>query len=109
MSFQTINERSVYICTGDPLPSDIELMLQYLLNEDFSKCYDYILKIKTKKGLALVDIVKYLSEQIEISDIPDTKKIDLFIHMADIECKLSLSSLEVLQLGALVSCFILIR
>ena len=45
--FQTINERSVYICTGDPLPSDIELMLQYLLNEDFSKCYDYILKIHT--------------------------------------------------------------
>lgn len=109
MSFQTVTETSVYNCTGDPLPSDIDKMFKYLMTSEFNTCYDHIMKIKAKKGLALVDIIKYLTEKVELSDILDTKKSVLFIHMADIECKLSLSSLEFLQLGALVSCFILIR
>ena len=109
MSFQQVNEISVYKCTGDPLPSDINKIFNHLLTSDFNTCYDYILKVKTKKGLALVDIIKHLTEKVELSDIKDIKKANLFIHMADIECKLSLSSLEILQLGTLISSFTLIR
>ena len=85
MASQHITEEAVYLCTGNPLPKDIEQISFWLLNEPFSDsfkrnwfslelsiyfdvfCQFYlflpisftgIYEIKTRKGLALVDIVR---------------------------------------------------
>ena len=34
-----VNEQTVYICTGQPLPSDISNMIQWMLNDDFAAAY----------------------------------------------------------------------
>lgn len=91
MASQQITEETVYLCTGNPLPTDIEQIAFWLLNESFADgsksihnnshlsynqctllfyisniCYFYfsllnsvgISEMKTKKGLALIDIVR---------------------------------------------------
>lgn len=60
MSSPAIDEKAVYLCTGNPLPSDIEKIAHWLLNEPFTVAHDRITEMKTLKGLALVDIVREL-------------------------------------------------
>lgn len=85
MASQQITGEAVYLCTGNPLPKDIEQISHWLLNESFTTssesnleayylyftlfflpllyllcCYKLpgITEMKTRKGLALVDIVR---------------------------------------------------
>lgn len=39
MASQQINEEAVYSCTGNPLPTDIEQIAYWLLNESFATSY----------------------------------------------------------------------
>lgn len=42
MASQQITEEAVYLCTGNPLPKDIEQIAYWLLNESFTACYKRI-------------------------------------------------------------------
>lgn len=35
MAFDTVDERAVYLCTGNPLPADIATIVTWMLNEPF--------------------------------------------------------------------------
>ena len=39
MSSDEVTELSVYTCTGQPLPTDIAKIIEWMLNEDFSTAY----------------------------------------------------------------------
>jgi diphthamide synthase subunit DPH2 len=39
VAFEEVNERNVYLCTGQPLPTDIAKIVEWMLNEDFSTAY----------------------------------------------------------------------
>lgn len=39
MASQQITEEEVYLCTGNPLPRDIEQISYWLLNESFAESY----------------------------------------------------------------------
>ena len=39
MAYDEVNESAVYLCTGQPLPSDIAQIVEWMLNEDFSTAY----------------------------------------------------------------------
>lgn len=39
MAHDIVNEENVYTCTGNPLPSDIAAMVEWMLNEDFTTAY----------------------------------------------------------------------
>ena len=43
MASQQITEEAVYLCTGNPLPKDIELISHWLLNETFVNSFNRIL------------------------------------------------------------------
>ncbi|WZY77123.1 hypothetical protein YC2023_023507 [Brassica napus] len=66
MTSVKITEEEVYLCTGNPLPKDIEQISHWLLNESFAESYKNcyfsisaeISEMKTRKGLAIVDIVR---------------------------------------------------
>ena len=42
MASQQITEDAVYLCTGNPLPKDIEQISYWLLNEQFTDCFKSI-------------------------------------------------------------------
>jgi replication factor C subunit 3/5 len=43
MASQHIDEEAVYLCTGNPMPKDIEQITYWLLNESFSDGFRCIL------------------------------------------------------------------
>jgi len=42
MASQQITEEAVYLCTGNPLPKDIEQISYWLLNEQYSESFKSI-------------------------------------------------------------------
>jgi len=111
----TIDEEAIHACTGSPLPSDMNMIMELLLNSDITSAYtrslfSYTLtaginKLKTEKGLALVDIIGELFEYIIAIDFPAASKINLLSKISDIEFNMSSGCSEKIQLGGLVSVF----
>ncbi|KAK4253330.1 hypothetical protein QN277_010652 [Acacia crassicarpa] len=50
MASQQITEEAVYLCTGNPLPKDIEQISYWLLNEQFADSFKRIYEIMTRIG-----------------------------------------------------------
>ncbi|KAG9149170.1 hypothetical protein Leryth_003163 [Lithospermum erythrorhizon] len=105
MASQEITEEAVYLCTGNPLPSDIELIAHWLLNEQFSVSCKQIADMKNRKGLALVDIVREVTMFVFRIKMPSDVRIKLIEEMANIEYRLSFGCSDKLQLGSLTSAF----
>ncbi|KAI7741736.1 hypothetical protein M8C21_000580 [Ambrosia artemisiifolia] len=101
MASPQITEEAVYLCTGNPLPKDIEQISYWLLNEPFSDSFRKISDIKATKGLALVDIVR----EVTIIKMPSDVRVHLINDLADIEYRLSFGCNDKLQLGSVISTF----
>ncbi|KAG7941209.1 hypothetical protein I3843_16G027900 [Carya illinoinensis] len=105
MASQQITEEAVYLCTGNPLPKDIEQISYWLLNESFSESFKRISEMKTRKGLALVDIVREVTMFVFKIKMPSDVRVQLINDLADIEYRLSLGCNDKLQLGSLITSF----
>ncbi|XP_022939828.1 replication factor C subunit 3-like [Cucurbita moschata] len=105
MASQHITEEAVYLCTGNPLPKDIEQISFWLLNEPFSDSFKRIYEIKTRKGLALVDIVREVTLFVFKIKMPSDVRVQLVNDLADIEYRMSFGCNDKLQLGSLISSF----
>ncbi|KAG6432602.1 hypothetical protein SASPL_104183 [Salvia splendens] len=105
MACQLITEEAVYLCTGNPLPKDIEQISHWLLNEPFTVSSKRISDMKTRKGLALVDIVREVTMFVFKIKMPPAVRVQLIDDMADIEYRLSMACNDKLQLGSLIAAF----
>ncbi|KAJ8557988.1 hypothetical protein K7X08_004754 [Anisodus acutangulus] len=105
MASQQITEEAVYLCTGNPLPKDIEQISYWLLNEPFAISCKRISDIKTIKGLALVDIVREVTMFVFKIKMPADVRVQLINEMADIEYRLTFGCNDKLQLGSLIAAF----
>ncbi|KAF8767711.1 replication factor C subunit 5-like [Argiope bruennichi] len=106
LAFDVVNEENVYACVGHPLKSDMEKIVNWLLNDDFMPAYKNINELKILKGLALQDILTQVHLFVHrIDDLPDDVKIHLLEKMADIENHLASGTSEKIQLSALISAF----
>ncbi|CAL5348424.1 unnamed protein product [Camellia sinensis] len=102
MASQQITEEAVYLCTGNPLPKDIKQISHWLLNESFAA---RISEMKTRKGLALVDIVREVTMFVFKIKMQSGVRVQLINDLADIEYRLSFGCNDKLQLGSLISTF----
>ncbi|KAL0724299.1 hypothetical protein Bca4012_038898 [Brassica carinata] len=105
MASERITEEEVYLCTGNPLPRDIEQISHWLLNEPFAESYKKISEMKTRKGLAIVDIVREVTMFVFKIKMPSGIRVQLINDLADIEYRLSFGCNDKLQLGAIISTF----
>ncbi|CAF1913299.1 unnamed protein product [Brassica napus] len=105
MASVKITEEEVYLCTGNPLPKDIEQISHWLLNESFAESYKKISEMKTRKGLAIVDIVREVTIFVFKIKMPSHVRVQLINDLADIEYRLSFGCNDKLQLGAIISTF----
>ncbi|KAK1438023.1 hypothetical protein QVD17_03824 [Tagetes erecta] len=105
MASQQITEEAVYLCTGNPLPKDIEQISYWLLNEPFSDSFRKISDIKATKGLALVDIVREVTMFVFRIKMPSDVRVQLINDLADIEYRLTFGCNDKLQLGSVISTF----
>nr|XP_011458804.1 PREDICTED: replication factor C subunit 3 [Fragaria vesca subsp. vesca] len=105
MASQKITEEAVYLCTGNPLPKDIEQISHWLLNESFTEAFKRISDMKTIKGLALVDIVREVTMFVFKIKMPPDVRVLLINDLADIEYRLSFGCNDKLQLGSIIATF----
>lgn len=104
-----ITEESVYLCTGNPLPTDMRSIVECMLMMDFATCYEKISQMKIEKGYALQDIIMDVHVMLTRINIDTATRISLYKALADIEYRLASGSSEKLQLSAMISAFMLAR
>ncbi|KAM1022912.1 hypothetical protein ACFX2I_043779 [Malus domestica] len=105
MASQQITEEAVYLCTGNPLPKDIEQISYWLLNESFAESFKRISDMKARKGLALIDIVREVTMFVFKIMMPAEVRVKLISDLADIEYRLTFGCNDKLQLGSLIATF----
>ncbi|KAK6190585.1 hypothetical protein SNE40_002418 [Patella caerulea] len=105
MAFDEVNEDNVYTCVGHPLRRDIENIVNWILNENFTTAYKNLTEIKTAKGLALQDVLTEIHQYVHRIDLPVKVKMHLLEKMADIEYRLALGTSEKIQMSSLIAAF----
>jgi len=109
MAYGQITEENVYACTGNPLPSEITEIVNWLLNEDFDPCYNRIKVLQSTKGLALQDIISEIHSYVLRLDLKAVLIVYLLDKLAEIEFRLSSGGSDKLNLGSLVAAFQIVR
>ncbi|KAL0575184.1 Subunit of heteropentameric Replication factor C (RF-C) [Marasmius crinis-equi] len=104
-AYDLTSETEIYNCTGNPHPSDIEKIVQYMLTHDFTTAYQLISAMKIERGLALQDLLAGAYEYIETIELKPHARIYLLDHIATTEHRLSTGGNEKIQLSALLGAF----
>jgi replication factor C subunit 3/5 len=105
MSSTIVDEESVYLTSGAPLPSDMKIILDLLLNASFAHATKDIVALCTVKGYALADVLQDLTIMIIALDLPSAVMARLLDGMSNVEHRLAFGTDEKLQAASLVGVF----
>eukprot|EP00802_Teleaulax_amphioxeia_P001700 Tamp_01702.p3 GENE.Tamp_01702~~Tamp_01702.p3 ORF type:complete len:389 (+),score=96.54 Tamp_01702:3845-5011(+) len=103
LASDVITEESVYLCTGNPLPSDIKKIMHSLLNDTLEGAYEFVQDMQTERGLALIDIVRAIHAELIRFQLPPKTFARLLQAMSDLEYRLNYAVVERIQLGSFVA------
>jgi len=105
-----VDEAHVYQCTGNPSPGHIHGILEVLLNSTFQHAFDYLQRVQTEHGWALLDILKEIQRFVTyLDDLSDESVRFVLSKLAQIEYDLAKECMEELQMAAFVATFQLVR
>lgn len=109
MSAEAVDEASVYLTSGSPLPCDIETILNWLMNSDFSEATKGICTLCSSKGYALADVLQDLTDKIALLELESVPLAMLLDGMSSVEHRLASGTNESIQTASLVGVFIKMR
>jgi len=109
MSFPVVDDTSVYLTSGAPLPSDLDSIAHSLFNDDMSVAHKTISNLCTLKGYAMADILADLTTVVTSMDLPPGVLAELLDGMSGVEYRLAFGTDETLQSASLVGIFIRAR
>ncbi|ETW04541.1 hypothetical protein, variant [Aphanomyces invadans] len=109
MAHDVVNETNVYLCTGNPLPSDIDAMCNWLWTDSFESCVKQCLDLQKLKGYATMDLLQQVYLNVTELELPPAARMFIHDQLAHLEHRLATGTSEVLQLMSLVSIFISAR
>jgi replication factor C subunit 3/5 len=101
-----VDEKSIYLTSGAPLPKDITIILELLMNTSFSHAYETITKLCTLNGYALADVIKDLTTTLLCLDMDSIQLSLLLDGMSTIEHRLAFGTSEKIQIASLVGVFV---
>lgn len=105
-----IEEDLIYAVTATPHPSELQRILDCLMNcSNFQTALGTIKRVQEEHSLALQDIVGALFDRINSLQIPAAFRISLTKQLADLEYRLTLGTNEALQLQSLIGLFMTSR
>lgn len=100
---ETITNATIYDCIAAPHPSDIQLIRDTLISTpDLTSCLNTVNHLKSKRGLALADILTALGEELAKLEVPPQTRVTWLQGLAEVEYRLSGGGGEVVQTGGLV-------
>lgn len=107
---ELIDEPLIYAVTATPHPSELDRILDVLLNSsNFESMLSSLRKIQEHHALAMQDIVGCVFERINGLQLPPLMRINLTKQLADLEYRLTLGTNESIQLHSLVGIFLTSR
>ncbi|CAI5718013.1 unnamed protein product [Hyaloperonospora brassicae] len=109
MAYDVVDEANVYSCTGNPLPKDIELVVQWLFNEKFATAVHKCAEMQKLKGYATSDILQDVYRYTMDIELPPRCRMYLYDELAKLEHRLSNGTTEELQLASMVAIFAIVR
>lgn len=111
MAYDKVDMDEVYMCTGQPLPSDIMDVTHSLLNDSFEVADEKIQRLQTEKGLALSDILNDFHRLVlELEGLSSAQRGLLLEHLGDIEHRIcSGGANDSVQRASLVGACVLAR
>lgn len=101
-AYEVTDETAVYTCTGNPHPSDIEDIMNSMMNDSFetsyrsqfrfsysrsscSRCGLGISTLKAEKGLALQDIISGIYDYVATIVFPAQTRVYILDQLAQVE------------------------
>ncbi len=108
-AYGRLDEAAVYQCTGAPSPKVVRALCADLLNMPLAAAFARVLEVQVEKGLSLVDLVTSLHDVILRLSLHPKALAFVLPRLAEMEKALSSGANERLQLGALVSAFVVMR
>lgn len=108
-SDEELNETDVYLTSGAPLPQDVDLILDWLLNQSFGVAYEHIVKLCTTKGYALTDVLQDLAPRVVALPLDSVPLAQLLDGMSNVENRLATGTDEKIQTASLVGVFVQTR
>ncbi|AFZ81190.1 replication factor C subunit 3, putative [Theileria equi strain WA] len=104
-----IDANLILTTSGMPQNSEIEHLLQTLMQCSFKESVDELNELHHLKGYSVEDIVKGLYKAILKIDWPNVPIIQLIMRLADIEERLSAGATASIQIASIVSAFAEVR
>jgi len=109
MSSKVVDETSVYLTSGAPLPNDIDAILNVLMNATFQEGAQEITQICTIKGYALADVLSELTAKLICLEMDSPALAMLLDGMSNVEHRLAFGTDEKIQIASLVGVFVKTR
>lgn len=109
MANDIVTEETVYSCTGNPMPRDVESIFSWLLDSEFHTVYQRVAELQQLKGLALLDILNELHKYVMKAQFKAEVKGYLLEQFASLEARLSSGTSESMQLASMIAVFQIAR
>jgi len=109
MSSEKVDDISVYLTSGAPLPVDLEAIFQSLLNDNFADAYTNITALCKTKGYAMADILSQLTIMVSGMELPPGALAEILDGMSGVEYRLAFGTDEEIQCASLVGVFVRAR
>ncbi|CCF56263.1 hypothetical protein KAFR_0A08290 [Kazachstania africana CBS 2517] len=102
-SNEEITDDIIYECVGAPRPEDLETVLKSILEDDWSTAYYTLTKVRTMKGLALIDLIEGIVKILEEYELKnEVTRIELLTRLGDIEYAISKGGNDKIQSSAVI-------
>ena len=109
MSSEKVDDISVYLTSGAPLPVDLEAIFQSLLNDKFVDAQAKITALCKTKGYAMADILSQLTIMVSGMELPTGALAEILDGMSGVEYRLAFGTDEEIQCASLVGVFVRAR
>lgn len=109
MSSQVVDETSVYLTSGAPLPKDVDTILTLLMNHTLEEAHTKIVNMCTTKGYALTDIISELTAKLIHLDMDSIPLAMLLDGLSNVEYRLASGTDEKIQAASMVGVFVRTR
>lgn len=106
MGSEIVDEKNVYMTSGAPLPRDVHVAMEWLMNLEFKDVYEKLTNMCSAKGYALTDILTELANKVTEANFPPGVLAVLLDGMSDVEHRLAFGTDEKLQAASLVGVFV---
>ena len=105
-SFRIVNLKTVYECTGLPSGDEINLIVKFLIKENFEKSFHFLNNCKIDKGFSVTDIILELVKVVRMNLKNNvTLKIKLLKWFAEIDYLANLGGNEKILISNILGIF----